>query len=186
MAKKSAAKPELTGAAEREAGGEGRPAAAIDALLELAAETEWDEIELATVAERAGPTLSRNCAASSLERRHPGRVFPPIDEIVLAGIDEGMAGEPARERLFDTLMRRSTRWRLYRSAVACCPFLRPGPLDAGGMEPRGRRLDAMDAGGGLDRQRRAAGCVRAQGLAIAWARILRSGWRTTTRGSRAP
>jgi AcrR family transcriptional regulator len=148
--------------------------AAIDALLELAVDRDWNEIELGDIADRAGLKLSqlrvlfpsKGAILAGFSRR--------IDEVVLDGIDEGMADEPARERLFDTLMRRVDALGPYRLAIAS--LARSFGRDPLALAAWNRvvvnsmqwMLAAADIGSDGP-----MGAIRAQGLAIAWSRIIR-------------
>ena len=79
---------------------------AVDALMTLLAEHTLDEIGLAEVAGRAGLKLSQLRAEFGSVLAILAAHIKDIDRIVLAGGDADMAEEPARERLFDVLMRR--------------------------------------------------------------------------------
>ena len=80
-----------------------------------------------------------------------------IDRQVLEGTSDDLAGEPARERLFDVFMRRIDALTPYKAALRRI---------AGGaaarsavalrLEPGGAELAALHAGGGGHRQRRPA------------------------------
>jgi AcrR family transcriptional regulator len=148
--------------------------AAIDALMTLAAERDWDDIELSAIAERAGLTLSE------LRRLFPskGAILAAfsrrIDEMVLDGIDPGMAGEPARERLFDTLMRRLDALAPNREAIG--RMSRAFSCDPLALSALNRvvvtSMQWMLTAAGITSDG-PMGAVRAQGLAVAWSRILR-------------
>src|SRR5829696_245003 len=90
---------------------------AVEALMALAAERDWSDIELRDIAEEAGLTLVE------LRRLYPSKgailaaFSRSIDEIVLEGIDQEMETEPARERLFDVLMRRIDALQPYKPAI---------------------------------------------------------------------
>src|SRR5665647_2091127 len=90
---------------------------AIDALMALLAEQSFEEIGLAEVAGRAGLKLSQLRAEfGSTLAIYAGHI-KDIDRAVLAGGDADMAEEPARERLFDVLMRRLEVLAPYKQAV---------------------------------------------------------------------
>ncbi|WP_334176526.1 TetR/AcrR family transcriptional regulator [Pseudoxanthobacter sp.] len=80
--------------------------AVIAALMTLAGERPWDEVTLTRIAERAGLPLA------AVRGRFSGRAaileafVAEIDAAVIAGADPDMADEPARDRLFDVVMRR--------------------------------------------------------------------------------
>lgn len=88
------------------------------AALALAAEGPWDGVSLARIAERAGLPLaalypryrSRGAILEAFMRR--------IDRAVLAADDPSLAREPARDRVFDVLMRRLEALAPYRAGLA--------------------------------------------------------------------
>jgi len=148
--------------------------AAIDALMDLAIDRDWAEIELGEIAERAGLTLSELRSLFSSKGAILASFSRRIDQIVLDGIDPGMAEEPARERLFDVLMRRVDALAPYRLAIAS--LVRSFGRDPLALAAWNRvvvtsmqwMLAAADIGSDGP-----MGALRAQGLAFAWARILR-------------
>src|ERR1700682_4191083 len=77
---------------------------AVDALMALLAEHSFEQIGLAEVAGRAGLKLSQLRAEFGSTLAILGAHIKDIDRAVLAGGDADIAGEPARERLFDVLM----------------------------------------------------------------------------------
>jgi AcrR family transcriptional regulator len=87
----------------------------VDALMGLAAEKAWEEISLADVADRAGVSLaqfrdffpSKGAVLGGFSRR--------IDRQVLEG--GASAGESAKDRLFDVLMRRFDAMAPYKAAL---------------------------------------------------------------------
>jgi len=91
--------------------------AIVDALMDLAARRPWREIEINDVAQAAHVSLaefrdlfpSKGAVLGALSRR--------IDRQVLEGTTEDLAGEPARERVFDVMMRRFDALALYKEAL---------------------------------------------------------------------
>jgi AcrR family transcriptional regulator len=89
----------------------------VEALMRLAADRPWNDIEIGDIAEEAGVTLaefrdhfpSKGAVLAGFSRM--------IDKKVLAGSAEDLAGEPARERLFDVMMRRLDALSPYRTAL---------------------------------------------------------------------
>ncbi len=149
--------------------------AIIDALLALAAEADWESISLEDLAARAGVSLAQ------LRNAYDGRLAViadfarRTDQAVLAGIDADMAGEPARERLFDVLFARLEALAPHREAVGNLgKAARRDPLLALALN----RIVAVSMGWMLTGAGISAtgpgGLVRAQGLALAWARVLRT------------
>src|SRR5512141_745081 len=90
---------------------------AIDAMMALLAEHSFEEIGLAEVAGRAGLKLSQLRAEFGSTLAIFAGQIKDIDRAVLAGGDADMAEEPARERLFDVLMRRLEALAPYKDAV---------------------------------------------------------------------
>lgn len=145
----------------------------VDALLGRLATQPLSEIELADVASDAGVTLaemrqhfdSRLAILKAFVRR--------IDTIVLEGEDPAMGAEPARERLFDVLMRRLDALAPYKEAIRSLirsARAEPGTaLALNGLAVRsmGFMLASARIGtaGGF-------GTLKVQGVAIAWARTL--------------
>ena len=91
--------------------------AIVDALMDLAAKRPWREIEINDVAQAAHVSLaefrdlfpSKGAVLGALSRR--------IDRQVLEGTTEDLAGEPARERVFDVMMRRFDALAPYKEAL---------------------------------------------------------------------
>lgn len=148
--------------------------AALDALMQLAAEADWQDIDLTDIAERAGISLSELRGLFPSKGAMLAAFSRQIDQIVLDGIDPGMEAEPARERLFDTLMRRVDALGPYRLAVAS--LARSFGRDPFALAAWNRvvvnsmqwMLASADIGSDGP-----MGAIRAQGLALAWSRIIR-------------
>jgi len=146
----------------------------IDALLALAAERPWAEIGLADVAAEAGLSLSglrglfpsKGAILAAYSRR--------VDQAVLDGIDEGMTEEPARERLFDVLMRRIDMLAPHKAAIReISEAFSFDPLALAAwnrVATNSMQWMLVAAGIGAEGP---LGALRAQGLALAWSRILR-------------
>ena len=128
--------------------------AIVDALMELAGERVWEDISITDVATRANLSLadfrdaypSKGAVLAAFSRR--------IDRVVLEGTTGDLAGEPAKERLFDVLMRRLDALAPYRLGVECvAEWLNRAPLAAATIN----RL--------------------VQGLVLVWGRVLRAWFR---------
>lgn len=89
----------------------------VAALLGLAAERPWDRIGLADVAERAGVPLAVLRGAYAGRGEILAEFVAGIDAVVLSGSDPEMAGEPARDRLLDAVMRRLDALGPHKAAV---------------------------------------------------------------------
>jgi AcrR family transcriptional regulator len=147
----------------------------IDAFMALLAEKPFEQIGFAEIAKRAGVSLSelRETFGSTLAilAAH----MKVIDRAVLAGDDGDMAEEPPRERLFDVLMRRLEILAPHKAAVRS--LMRSAARNPGlafalnGLAVRSLQwmLTAADIGAAGPR-----GMVRAQGLALLFAQVLRT------------
>ena len=146
---------------------------AVDALMALLAEHTLDEIGLAEVAGRAGLKLSQLRAEFGSVLAILAAHMKDIDRIVLAGGDADMAEEPARERLFDVLMRRLEALTPYKDAVRSLmrsARSRPGlALALNAFAVRSQRWMLEAAGIGTSGP---AGAMRVQGAALMFARVL--------------
>lgn len=145
----------------------------IDALMELASERVFDEITINDIARRANITLaqfrdhfpSKGAVLSGFTKR--------IDRLVLEGTSDDLLGEPAKDRLFDVLMRRLDAMAPYKLAIeGIMEWVRRDPLSAAALNRE--VVNAMrfmleaaeiDSEGTL-------GAIKLQGLALAWTRIL--------------
>jgi AcrR family transcriptional regulator len=149
--------------------------AVIDALLALAAEADWELISLEDLAARAGVSLAQ------LRNAYDGRLAviadftSRIDQAVLAGIDADMAGEPARERLFDVLFARLEALAPHREAIRNLGrAARRDPLLALELNRVVTKSMGWMLTGAGNSATGPGGLVRAQGLALVWARVLRT------------
>ena len=146
---------------------------AIAALMALLAERSFEQVGLAEVAGRAGLKLSQLRAEFGSTLAILGAHIKEIDRTVLAGGDVDMAEEPARERLFDVLMRRLEAYAPYKDAVRsimCSARRSPGLAFAlNAMAVRSQRWMLEAAGIGASGPR---GALRAQGAALMFARVL--------------
>lgn len=148
--------------------------AAIDALLALSAETAWKDIGLNDIAGKAGLKLSQLRGLFPSKGAMLAAYSRQVDQAVLDGIDEGMADEPVREKLFDVLMRRIDVLAPHKAAIE--NISRAFAVDPLSLAAWNRVVTNsmqwmlvaadIDAEGPL-------GAVRAQGLALAWSRIIK-------------
>jgi ubiquinone biosynthesis protein COQ9 len=163
MARKSKAKP----------AGDVRQAV-MEAALALAAAQDWDSIRLSDIAGRAGIGLAelRDLFGSKLAIL--AGFAARIDRQVLDSIDPELAAEPPRDRLFDVMMSRFDALQPYREAMRSIgrSFARR-PADLLAWNPVAvRSMTWMLEGAGISASGR-MGCLRAQGLALVYARTLR-------------
>ena len=146
----------------------------VDALMELASERRFEDISVRDICKTAGVSLadfrdffpSKGAALAGFSRR--------IDRVVLAEDSGELADESPRERLFDILMRRLEAMAPYREGVReAAAWLRREPSAALAMNQvvMGSMRFMLQAAG-IEAEG-AAGLIKLQGLALAWARVLR-------------
>jgi AcrR family transcriptional regulator len=147
----------------------------VDALMELAAERRFEDISVRDISKVAGVSLadfrdvfpSKGAVLAGFTRR--------IDRIVLAQDDGELSEENSRERLFDVLMRRLEAMAPYREGLReVTAWLRREPAAALAMNQAAMSsMRFMLEAAGIEAEG-ASGAIKLQGLAIAWARVLRT------------
>jgi AcrR family transcriptional regulator len=144
-----------------------------EAFMALLAERPFEEIGFGDIAARAGLTLAQCRAEFASTIAVLGAHIKEIDRKVLAGGEGDMAEEPPRERLFDVLMRRLEALAPHRAAIrsllrsAC---RNPGlalALNSYAVRSQQWMLTAADIDAAGSR-----GLIRAQGLALLYARVM--------------
>jgi AcrR family transcriptional regulator len=147
----------------------------IAAFMALLAEKRFEQIGFADIAARAGLTLATCRAEFGATLSILAAHMKELDRKVLAGASGDMAEEPPRERLFDVLMRRIEMMAPYREAVRslmksaqCNPGLALA-LNAMAARSQTWMLTAADIDAAGPR-----GAIRAQGLAMLFASVLRT------------
>jgi AcrR family transcriptional regulator len=147
----------------------------IAAFMALLAEKRFEQIGFGDVAARSGLTLA-NCRAEfgstlAILAAH----MKELDRKVLASASGDMAEEPPRERLFDVLMRRIEAMAPHREAIrslmksaSCNPGL-AFALNGLAVRSQSWMLTAADIDAAGPR-----GMIRAQGLAMLFASVLRT------------
>ena len=145
----------------------------IEALMELAAEREWDDFGLTDVALRAGVSLSEFRDAFPSKGAVLAGFARKIDHVVLGQLGEVAVDEAPRERVFDVLMRRLDALAPYKHGLqGVMDWVRRDPLAAAalnGVVTNSMRF--MLAAAGIDVEGGLA-AVKMQGLVFAWGRIL--------------
>ena len=111
-----------TGGKPRRGAGKGRQGGSVTervvaAALDLGSEGGWKSITLAGIAERAGLTLAQLHGDFPTKGAIAGAFLANIDQAVLAGGPADPA-EPARDRLFEVLMRRFDALAPHKRALA--------------------------------------------------------------------
>jgi AcrR family transcriptional regulator len=146
----------------------------IEAFMAILAEKRFEEIGFREIATRSGVALAECRAEFGSTLAILAAQTKAIDRRVLEGGDADMAEEPPRERLFDVLMRRIEALGPHREAIRS--LIRsvggnPGlALAFNGLAVRSQQwmLTAADIDAAGPR-----GLIRAQGLALLYARVLR-------------
>jgi AcrR family transcriptional regulator len=147
----------------------------VQAFLALLEERSFEEIGFGDIAARAGLALSELRAEFGSKLAIFAAHMKEVDRQVLAGIDPDMAEEDARERLFDVLMRRLEILAPHKDAIASLlrSVRRDPPLAfaLNGLAVRSQQwmLTAADIEAAGPN-----GMLRAQGLALLFARVLRT------------
>ncbi|MGO9701106.1 MAG: TetR/AcrR family transcriptional regulator [Xanthobacteraceae bacterium] len=147
----------------------------IAALLALLADKTFETIGLADVARHAGLSLSQSRAEFASTLGIVAAFVKATDRAVLAEDLGDMAEEPERERLFDVLMRRletlAPHRQAIRSLVRSARRNPPLALALNRLAVRSQQWMLAAAGIGSSGPR---GLIRAQGLAMLFASVLRT------------
>ncbi len=146
----------------------------VDAFLVQLAQRRYEQIGFADIAASAGLSLADCRAEFASVLGVLAAHVKTVDRKVLAGGESDMAQEPPRERLFDVLMRRLEVLAPHRAAVRS--LMRSAPRNPGlaaalnGLAVRSQQwmLTAADIDAAGTR-----GMIRAQGLALLYASVLR-------------
>jgi len=147
----------------------------VGGFMALLAEKRFEDIGFGEIARRASVSLSELRVKYTSKIEMLAAHTREIDRAVLDGIDPGMADEPPRERLFDVLMRRLDLTAPDKAAVQSLQrsvLLNPGLAFAlNGLTARSMQwmLTAADVSATGPK-----GMVRAQGLALLYASVLRT------------
>jgi AcrR family transcriptional regulator len=182
-ARKSAVRPEPTAAAGDPPRNGADRDRVIEAFMGLLAEKPIERIGFSEIAERADMTLSdlRELFGSTIAIL--AAQMKNIDRAVLSADTGDLAEEPVRERLFDVLMRRLEALAPHREAIrslaqsaACNPGL---ALALNGFAVRSQQW--MLTAAGIDASG-PKGMMRAQGLAMMFAGVLRTWLRDDDEG----
>ena len=146
----------------------------VETFLALLAEQPFEKIGFGEIAARSGLSLAECRSEFSSTIGVLAAYVKEIDRKVLAGGEGDMAEEPPRERLFDVLMRRLETLAPHRAAIRS--LLRSASRNPGvafalnGLALRSQQWMLTAAGIAASGPR---GLIRAQGLALLYARVLR-------------
>ena len=145
----------------------------VAALMELAAQTPWDEFTITDVAHKAGVTLaefreqfpSKGAVLAAFSRQ--------IDQTVLKTSNTDLADESAKDRLFDVLMRRLDAMRPYRAALDnIMRWVKRSPADALALNQvatNSQRFMLEAAGISTEGP---LGALKVQGLVVSFAQVV--------------
>src|SRR5918997_3552121 len=112
--------------------------AVIEATMRLAADRPWNDIELVDIAQEAGVSLADLRDLFPSKGAILGGFSRMIDRKVLEGASDDLAGEPARERVFDVVMRRLDAMTPYKAALRRIAWaLRSDPLSMAALNQAG-------------------------------------------------
>lgn len=146
--------------------------AAVEALMRLAAEQPWSDIEIGDIAREADLSLAELRELFPSKGAVLGGLARIIDRKVLEGDGTDLADEPTRERLFDVLMRRLDAMTPYKPALRRISYaLRGDPFSV--LALNGVMLNShryMLAAAGIDTEG-PLGQLKLQGVVIAFARV---------------
>ncbi len=152
--------------------------AIVEALMELAGERSWEDISITDIATRANVSLadfrdafpSKGAVLAGFSRK--------VDRTVLEGTTDDLMGEPAKERLFDVLMRRLDALAPYKLGLeGIDEWIVRSPLAAAAVnrvEINSMRF--MLEAAGIESEG-PVGAVKLQGLVLVWSRVLRAWFR---------
>ncbi|WP_246684933.1 TetR/AcrR family transcriptional regulator [Methylobacterium sp. WL69] len=147
--------------------------AAVEALMRLAAEQPWNDIEVGDIAREAGLSLAEFRDLFPSKGAVLGGLARIIDRTVLDGDATDLAEEPTRERLFDVLMRRLDAMTPYKDALRRISYaLRGDPLSLlalNGVALNSHRF--MLAAAGINTEG-PLGRLKLQGVVVAFARTV--------------
>jgi AcrR family transcriptional regulator len=147
--------------------------AAVEALMRLASDRPWGDIEIADVAREADITLSEMRDLFPSKGAMLEGFTRMIDKIVIEGTSDDLVGEPARERIFDVVMRRLDALAPYKAALRRISWAMRGDIASLGALNRMALNSAryMLAAAGVPTEG-PLGYVKLQGFVVSQANIM--------------
>ena len=147
--------------------------AIVDALMTLAADRPYDDIEIPDICEKAGLSLARFRACFPSKGAVLAAFSRRIDREVLEGTTDELAHEPARERLFDVYMRRIDALTPYKAALRRIGYaVRRDPLALAALNQEALNSQRfMLAAAGIPTED-SLGLVRLQGAVLVFSNTL--------------
>lgn len=147
--------------------------AVVEATMALAAERPWDDIEIGDIAEAAGVTLAQFREMFPSKGAVLGAFARKIDLAVLGDQNDDLAGEPARERLFDIYMRYLDAMAPYKPALRRIAFaVRSDPLTLAALNQVALNSHRFILAAARIPTEDALGTIKIQGSVITLARAL--------------
>jgi AcrR family transcriptional regulator len=149
--------------------------AVVQALMGLAAGRPWNDIELADIARAAGITLAELRDLFPSKGAILGGFSRMIDRQVLDETTDDLAGEPARERIFDVMMRRFDAMAPYKAALRRITYaLRQEPLSLAALNREGiNSMRFMLAAAGISTEGPLSG-LKLQGAVIVFGNTMQT------------
>ena len=147
--------------------------AIVEALMRLAAEEPFEDIRIAAICREAGVSLAQFRDLFPSKGAVLGALSRMIDHAVLSRPSDDMAGEGAKDRLFDVLMARLDAMAPYRAGLkGVAEWARRDPgsayqLNATLINSMRFMMEAAD----LDHEG-VHGAIKLQGLVGLWTRVL--------------
>jgi AcrR family transcriptional regulator len=149
--------------------------AIVDALMDLAARRPWREIEIGDIGQAAGVSLAEFRDLFPSKGAVLGAFSRQIDRQVLEGTTDDLAGEPARERIFDVMMRRFDALEPYKEALRrITQDLRYDPLSIAALNQVSLNSQRfMLAAAGIDTEG-PLGALKLQGAVLVYSNTMRT------------
>ena len=141
--------------------------------MALAAEKPWAEISISDIAQRGGVSLADFRDLFPSKGAILAAYSKGIDAKVLAADSKDLADEPAKERLFDVLMRRLDAMAPHRAGLqGVMAWARRDPLALAALNQVAlNSMRFMLEAAGIDSEG-ALGSLKLQGLVLAWTKVL--------------
>jgi AcrR family transcriptional regulator len=149
--------------------------AIVDALMDLASRRSWNSIEIKDIAQAADVSLAEFRDLFPSKGAVLGALSRKIDKQVLEGTTDDLAGEPARERIFDVFMRRFDALAPYREALRrISQDLRYDPASLAALNQVALNSQRfMLAAAGISTEG-PLGALKLQGAVLVWANTMRT------------
>ena len=147
--------------------------AIVEATMRLAADQPWNDIDIGDIAREAGVRLAEFRDLFPSKGAVLGAFSRKIDRAVLQGTTDELAGEPARERVFDVMMRRIDAMTPYKRALRRIAFaVRFDPVTLAALNPVGLNSQRfMLAAAGISTEG-PLGLIKLQGAVVVFANTL--------------